>query len=169
MYYSVFLTGYGRAAAVFNGSGIRRFYLPAEENGKIVNLLRRDYPGIEERVTEEARDTGKRIAGYFRGEDTRLNDMAVDFSDYSDFTKKILRAACSVPYGEVRTYKWIAEKAGGGDKARAAGNALNKNKLPIIVPCHRIVKSGGEPGGFSSGIGWKIKLLRIEKSIIQRR
>jgi methylated-DNA-[protein]-cysteine S-methyltransferase len=67
-----------------------------------------------------------------------------------------------VPYGETRTYKWVAEKVGNPHAFRATGNALGKNPIPIIFPCHRIIESDGSIGGYSSGIEIKRRLLEIE-------
>jgi O-6-methylguanine DNA methyltransferase len=82
--------------------------------------------------------------------------------DYPKFYKKVWLATLQIPKGETRTYKWIAEKIGCPKAYRAVGKALNENPLPIIIPCHRVIKSSGELGGFSQGINKKIKLLKKE-------
>lgn len=69
----------------------------------------------------------------------------------------------AIPYGETRSYGWVAEELG-IKGARAVGQALKRNPLPVIVPCHRVVKNNGEIGGFSRGIMVKKKLLKIERS-----
>lgn len=77
------------------------------------------------------------------------------------FEGRVLRVVMEIPRGRVSTYKIVAQKL--NSKAyRAVGNALNKNKTPILIPCHRVVKSDGEIGGYSRGIKEKIKLLREE-------
>lgn len=80
----------------------------------------------------------------------------------TDFEKKVWNALRSVPYGETRTYKWIAAEAGKPDAFRAAGNALGRNPIPVIFPCHRIIESDGSLGGYSSGADIKRRLLESE-------
>ncbi len=80
----------------------------------------------------------------------------------SDFEKKVWRAASAIPSGQVRSYKWIAENIGRPKAARAVGNALHKNPLSPMVPCHRVIKSSGEIGGFARGPAVKKRLLRDE-------
>jgi methylated-DNA-[protein]-cysteine S-methyltransferase len=68
----------------------------------------------------------------------------------------------TVPYGSVVSYRWIAEKSGHPGAFRAAGQALGRNPVPIAIPCHRVVASGGKLGGFSGGLHWKEKMLAME-------
>lgn len=83
------------------------------------------------------------------------------------FTKKVYKVVLDIPLGEVRSYKWVARKAGKPNAARAVGQALKQNPWPLIIPCHRVIASGGEPGGYSRGKKRKIALLNLEKQIRQ--
>lgn len=80
------------------------------------------------------------------------------------FQKRVLRAICKIPKGEVRTYKWVAQKIGSPDAARAVGQALARNPHPVVIPCHRVISSNGSLGGYSGkgGIKRKLELLRKE-------
>ena len=81
------------------------------------------------------------------------------------FAKKVYRAVLSIPLGEVRTYKWVAQKAGNPRAARAVGQILKKNPFPLIVPCHRVVAGGGKLGGYAWGEKNKQALLNLERQI----
>jgi methylated-DNA-[protein]-cysteine S-methyltransferase len=81
------------------------------------------------------------------------------------FEKKVYRAVLSIPLGEVRTYKWVAEKAGRPKAARAVGQVLKRNPYLLIIPCHRVVASGGKLGGYSRGLKLKKSLLDLERQI----
>jgi methylated-DNA-[protein]-cysteine S-methyltransferase len=83
----------------------------------------------------------------------------------TNFEKKVYQAVMSIPLGEVRTYKWVAKKIGLPKSYRAVGNALNKNPWPIIIPCHRVIASGGGLGGYSRTTAKKKSLLDLEKKI----
>ncbi len=82
--------------------------------------------------------------------------------NYPLFYKKVWLEVLKIPKGEVRTYKWVAEKIGYPKAYRAVGKALKENPLPVLIPCHRVIKSSGEIGGYSQGINKKIKLLMKE-------
>lgn len=79
----------------------------------------------------------------------------------TDYQKKVWSAALKISYGGTRTYQWISELAGGSP--RSAGRALAANPIPIIIPCHRVIKKDGKLGGYSSGIGIKRFLLEHER------
>lgn len=79
------------------------------------------------------------------------------------FAKKVYKAVLSIPLGEVRTYKWVAKKIGRPRAYRAVGNALKHNPYPLIIPCHRVVKSGKELGGYVFGARKKKLILDLEK------
>ena len=81
------------------------------------------------------------------------------------FAKKVFRAVLTIPIGEVRTYKWVAFKAGRPKAFRAVGQILNKNPLPLIVPCHRVVMSNNKLGGYAFGIKQKKELLELERKL----
>lgn len=104
------------------------------------------------------------LDAYFNG---RLNKFKkeIKFITGTDFEHKVWLALKEIPYGETRSYKWIAEKVGSPKATRAIGQALKKNPLPIILPCHRVIASDGSIGGFSCGVEIKKWLLRHEGAL----
>ena len=103
----------------------------------------------------------KELRAYF--EDGR-NDFTQKFAPAvgTEFEQKVWFALQEIPFGETRTYKWLAEKLGKPNAARAVGQALSKNPLPVILPCHRIIESDGSLGGYSGGTDIKRRLLEME-------
>jgi methylated-DNA-[protein]-cysteine S-methyltransferase len=98
---------------------------------------------------------------YFAGR-RRAFDLTLDLRLLSDFMRRVLTATAEIPYGEVATYKEVADAAGSPRGFRAAGNALGSNPLPIVLPCHRVLHSGGGLGGYTGGLARKRVLLAIE-------
>jgi O-6-methylguanine DNA methyltransferase len=111
-------------------------------------------------ILEQAR---RELAEYLAGHRTFFS-VPVDLSRVPAFERAALEVAARIPYGEVRPYKWIAERLGQPDAARAVGNAMASNPVPIIIPCHRVVKSDGGLGGYSFGTVRKESLLALERS-----
>jgi O-6-methylguanine DNA methyltransferase len=83
----------------------------------------------------------------------------------TDFEKKVLKVVTKIPLGEVRSYRWVAKKAGRPRAWRAVANALSKNPFTLFIPCHRVIKSSKEVGGYSLGRGLKKDLIKLEKKI----
>lgn len=81
------------------------------------------------------------------------------------FAKKVYRIVTAIPIGEVRTYKWVAGRAGKPAAARAIGQLMKRNPYPLIIPCHRVVASDGRIGGYVFGANKKKLLLDMEKEI----
>jgi O-6-methylguanine DNA methyltransferase len=102
-----------------------------------------------------------RLDGYFSGS-RRTFDLKIVLDDATRFEREVYEALNDVGYAEIRTYKWIAEKLGKPGAARAVGQALKKNPIPIIIPCHRIIESDGKLGGYSGGVDIKRRLLDLE-------
>src|SRR5206468_12575894 len=98
---------------------------------------------------------------YFAGK-RRAFDLAIDWRLHEGFPRRVLRATARIPYGKVRSYAEVAAKAGSPRGSRAAGNALGSNSMPIVVPCHRVVRSGGALGGYTGGVERKEYLLELE-------
>lgn len=103
----------------------------------------------------------KELKAYFEGKRENFSQATV-FLEGTDFEKKVWLALKYIPYGETRTYKWLADKIGNPKATRAVGQALGRNPMPIVLPCHRIIESDGSIGGYSSGINVKRRLLEIE-------
>jgi O-6-methylguanine DNA methyltransferase len=106
----------------------------------------------------------KELEEYFAGERAFFS-VPVDLSQVPPFERAALVIAAEIPYGEVRSYKWIAERLGKPDAARAVGHAMATNPVPIIIPCHRVVKTDGGLGGYSFGLVRKEALLDLERAI----
>ena len=106
-------------------------------------------------------DLPNRLQRYFNGEKILFTDR-LDLSGATTFQRAVWKATLSIPYGETRTYAWVAQQMGKPRALRAVGKALARNPLPIIVPCHRVIASSGNLGGFSGGLALKKRLLELE-------
>lgn len=95
---------------------------------------------------------------YFDGSLKKFS-LPLDVSVGTPFQKKVWKLLLKIPFGQVRSYKWVAEQIGRPNASRAVGNANGRNPIPIIIPCHRVIESNGGLGGYSSGIETKKKLL----------
>jgi methylated-DNA-[protein]-cysteine S-methyltransferase len=103
------------------------------------------------------------LEGYFSGENESFEDIPLDLSGATAFRRDVWMGARSIPWGQKTTYAELAEYIGRTKgAARAVGQALGANPIPIIIPCHRILASGGALGGFSAGLDWKKTLLQVE-------
>lgn len=108
------------------------------------------------------RIAAREIGAYFAGT-LRSFSVPCDLGRLPPFTRAVLRVTASIPYGEVRSYRWVAQRLGKPNAVRAVGNALAQNPIPVIIPCHRVVRSDGSLGGYSLGLDWKKRLLRLER------
>ena len=102
---------------------------------------------------------------YFEGRRQDF-DVPLDWSLTKGFTTKVLEATARIPFGSVGSYASVAADAGSPRATRAAGNALGSNPIPIVVPCHRVLRSGGKLGGYTGGLEKKEHLLRLEGVLI---
>ena len=163
-YYDIIETQFGWIGLLSSEVGLLRSTLPEEAEEICASTL-----GIEagEAAHSPARfaDLGDRLASYFDGSETGFEDVALDFDDAPDFHRRAWQACRTIPRGQTRTYKWLAVRAGSPNAPRAAGQTMARNRIPIIVPCHRVIGSDGSLRGFGSGdtrLDLKRRLLELE-------
>jgi methylated-DNA-[protein]-cysteine S-methyltransferase len=106
-------------------------------------------------------DARRQLDDYFERRRTGF-ELPIDWRLTRGFGQRVLRATARIPYGDVSSYQRIAAKAGSPRGQRAAGNALGSNPIPIVVPCHRVLHSGGGLGGYTGGLERKQLLLGVE-------
>jgi methylated-DNA-[protein]-cysteine S-methyltransferase len=162
--YVVFKTASGWVGVLGSSAGLRRTTLPQHSEKEAIKSLGVDISGAT-LSAHPFEDLIKRFHTFFSGQKTDFPDE-LDLSEATPFQRSIWQAARHIPFGQTRSYAWVAREAGKPGAARAAGQALGKNHLPIIVPCHRVISSGGGLGGFSGGLAMKEFLLKLEKSAI---
>lgn len=135
-----------------------------EEHGYITEVLFGDfgYDHANTPLTDQAADE---IREYINGK--RSVFTLPLRQDGSDFDKQVWNVLLTIPEGECRTYAQIARQLNRPKAARAVGNACGRNRIAILIPCHRSVRSDGTPGGYAWGVEIKKKLLQIEKNYIQ--
>ena len=151
----------GRLMVAVTPRGLIRLAYPNEDPDDALESLA---AAVSPRVLESPRATGgirRELDEYFGGARRRF-DTRVDWSLTRGFFRKVLEATATIPFGAVATYRDVAAIAGNPGATRAAGNALGSNPIPIVVPCHRVVRTGGGLGGYTGGLERKVTLLRLE-------
>lgn len=154
----------GRLVAVATRRGLARLAYELPNDG-LDTILERVAVLLSPRIVEapaQLEEVRRELDEYFAGRRERF-DVALDWSLVSGrFGRRVLEQTARIPFGATRSYREIAEQSGSPAAFRAAGNALGANPIPIIVPCHRVLASGGGLGGYTGGLATKRRLLAIE-------
>ena len=153
----------GVGALIFSNAGLKAHILPSQKRDGIDKIIMNRYSdcGQESGGPEQLK---RYLFDYFRGVPVNFDslELDLDLEGFSDFERMVFGVAQTVSYGKVCSYQQIAGEIGRPLACRAVGNALGKNPIPILIPCHRILRKNGEVGGFSAGLDWKKKLLELE-------
>jgi methylated-DNA-[protein]-cysteine S-methyltransferase len=154
-------TPYDQLLLVGSSAGLVRIALEREGFHEVLSEL-------EERAQASAIEAGgqldeprRQLEEYFAGERTRFS-VDLDLEAIGGFRRRALEAMAAIPFGETRTYRQLAEVAGNRAAVRAAGGACATNPWPVIMPCHRVVRSDGGLGGYLGGLEMKRGLLALE-------
>ena len=162
--YAVFQTSEGWVGLLGSEAGLRRTTLPQNSEAEVIQAL-----GIDDNQAISSpghfHNLSERLQAYYDGHQVDFNDK-LDLLVGTDFQRAVWQATRLVPYGETRSYGWVAQKTGRPGAPRAVGQALHRNPLPIIVPCHRVIASNGSLRGFGGGLGMKEFLLNLEKAVV---
>jgi methylated-DNA-[protein]-cysteine S-methyltransferase len=164
--YLVFETVGGFCGVAWNSVAITRFQLPSREAAATERALLRRLPGAEPGTPPPVvADLVAEVKRYFEGERIDFSDVALDLGGQDAFFARIYAAIRHVGWGETTTYGAVAKGLGAGpEAARDVGQAMARNPVPLIIPCHRVLAAGGKVGGFSApgGSVAKAHMLALE-------
>jgi methylated-DNA-[protein]-cysteine S-methyltransferase len=154
----IFDTPFGRMAVAATARGLTRVLLPGEAAALRAPAVAPEPDRAAEAVAARAE---REILEYLAGRRRKFT-VRVDLSAAPPFHAKALRALARIPYGRTVTYGDLAARAGRPHGARAVGQAMARNPVPLVIPCHRVVASGGGLGGYGGGLDLKRRLLHLE-------
>lgn len=163
--FALFETAIGACAVVWSGQGIAGVQLPEADAAATRRRLLHRFAGAREATppgdVQRAIDD---IIALLAGERRDLRAVKLDLSEIPEFNRRIYEIARTIPPGQTLSYGEIAERLGDRTLAREVGQALGRNAIPLIVPCHRVLAAGGKSGGFSAsgGVVTNLRLLTIE-------
>jgi len=160
MFYTVFDTAAGWVGVLGSIRGLCLATLPQRTERAVYDILGNS---LKNAVAAPQRlgDLIERYRAYFSGNQVEFTDV-LDLDGATPFQRTVWMVTQQIPYGQTRNYAWVAEQAGHPRAVRAVGQALARNPLPVIIPCHRVLSSDGGPGGFSGGLAMKRFLLKLE-------
>jgi len=162
IHYSCFDSPFGPVFVAKTTKGVCFINLSKISEAGFQSLLRKQFQKEAIRDDRQLKSVINELLDYFNGNKVNFKSI-LDLSIGTIFQRKVWGQISKIPYGELRTYKWIAREIGNFKAVRAVGNAVGKNPVPPIIPCHRVIRSDGNLGGFSSGISLKKWLLKLEK------
>jgi methylated-DNA-[protein]-cysteine S-methyltransferase len=165
--YTVADSPFGTLLVAATRRGLVRLAFPEEDTDSVLEgMARKLSPRIVEAPTP-LDPVRRELDEYFAGR-RRLFGVALDWSLIGPFGRRVLRVTSEIPYGGVLSYAEVAAEAGSPRGSRAAGNALGSNPIPIVIPCHRVLRSGGAIGGYGGGPERKRWLLELEGALTPR-
>ena len=163
--YCLIATAMGPVGLAWSETGLLRLQLPSVEGWSLVDRLARSLgDGVEADPPSWLAPTVVKLQQYFNGVKVDLSLCPLDLDAVPEFFRRLYLEMLNLKWGETVTYGELAERAGAPGAAQAVGQAMGKNPIPIIVPCHRVLASGNKTGGFSApgGTRTKLKLLDME-------
>ena len=162
--YTLFKTPIGWCGLVRTKKGLMSILIGYSKRHQLIKHIKKTFENTITKVspTDKLIDT---IIRFSSGENIPFGRYKMDWSSLTPFECAVLNETMKIPYGTVTTYGSLAQKIGSPRGSRAVGNTLSHNPFPLLIPCHRIVRSDGKIGGFSAGGGKELKekLLRMEK------
>jgi len=164
--YITFNTSMGWIGVLGSVKGLLRATLPQRSAQEAHHLLG-DSVNRATRSPRRFEDLMERLRAYFGGHKAAFPDR-LDLSGATSFQREVWEITRLIPYGETRSYTWVAEQIKRQGAVRAVGQALARNPLPVIVPCHRVLNIDGKLGGYSGGVETKRQLLFLEASASSR-
>jgi O-6-methylguanine DNA methyltransferase len=165
----IFKSRWGWMGVSESTKGIDAVVLPKASRQSVLSELQAASAKLlDGQASSRLREAQAQLTDYLAGT-RRSFDLSLDLSRGTSFQRKVWRALRRVSYGQLRSYQWVAIRVGGRRYARAVGNAVGANPMPIVIPCHRIVAQDASLGGFSGGLPTKRKLLTLEGTLAQLR
>ena len=164
--YTLFDTAVGRCGMAWSERGIVSVKLPEADEARTIARLKRSGTKAEE--TPPPADVQRAIAAIqslLEGARTDLSSIAVDLDGVPEFNRQVYEIARAIPVGGTLTYGDIAKKLGDLQLSRAVGQAMGQNPVPIVVPCHRVLRSDGGISGYRWGVERKRKLIALEREL----
>ncbi|MCX5799810.1 MAG: methylated-DNA--[protein]-cysteine S-methyltransferase [Candidatus Eisenbacteria bacterium] len=160
--YSTIETPFGTVWFAGSPAGLSFLLLRYFNERRVAQELRKTRNRKMIRDDKSLRRVANQLTRYFQGERVPF-DFDLDLSTGTKFQQSIWKIARKIPYGTMVSYKKIARDYGNTLCARAVGNALGANPIPIVIPCHRVIRADDSLGGFSSGVKWKERLIALER------
>ena len=161
--YDVFETGAGWIGVVASAAGAVRSTMPAGSPDRCAIELGPDLDGAAHDPAAVA-GFARALGDFVSGRSLDLSGVAIDFETAPAFSRRAWEACRTIPPGQTRTYAWLADRAGRAGAARAAGQAMARNRMPFLVPCHRVVASDGGLGGYGGGS----RALEFKRWLLER-
>ena len=165
-HYLVFETAAGFCGIAWNGVGITSLRLPAKSAEAAERAMRRRAPDAEPGApTPAVTEAVAAVKRYFAGEETDFSGFELDLGEQEAFFRQVYAAARRVGWGHTTSYGALTKEVGAGpEAARDVGQAMARNPVPLIIPCHRVLAAGGKIGGFSApgGSAAKLRMLALE-------
>jgi methylated-DNA-[protein]-cysteine S-methyltransferase len=165
---AIISTKFGWIGMQYSDKGLRKLTLPFTSKDALSGQLRTNNGGTYTMTENLLAETEKQLLEYFAG--TRKEFiLQLDLSGSTGFQRLVWECAGSIPYGGIRSYGWVAERIGKPLACRAVGQALAANPIPYVIPCHRVISSGGKLGGFGGKANisdFKRKLLLLESALV---
>ena len=163
--YCIFETAWGKTGIAWSEQGLCALALPGPSESKIRAAILENFPQAAPGASKPISEVIRQIKRYFQGEKIKFQTR-LDLFWATPFEAKVYKALLKIPYGETRSYADVAKAINNPGAARAVGMANARNRLPLIIPCHRVIAVDNRLGGFSGpgGVRLKEKLLTLEQA-----
>ena len=170
-YYRVIDTDHGPAGFVYEKPPFRlkRIYLPLPSRKALFHRMADDFPPENLREgddADEVRAMARSLSAYFSGKPLMVDWERLDLEGLTPLQQEVLRTVTEIPFGDVRSYGEIARTIGRPGAARFVGSVMAANPFPILIPCHRVVRSDGSVGGFGGGPALKKAMIEMESAAL---
>lgn len=161
LYYSVVSGPWGLMGLAASDRGLLNVQSRITSEKAYITFLKKTFSALPQKNIKRMKPIADQLKLYLKGK-LQTFDIPLDLVTGTDFQKQVWRKLATIPYGETRSYAWLAQAVQRPKAYRAVGNANGKNPISILLPCHRVIQSNGDLGGYTGGLHIKKALLNLE-------